>query len=348
MAPRRLRPGPPTALAALALVAAGCGSAPPDGSAAAPAADTVKVVASTDVYGAIARAVGGDRVDVVSIIDAPGTDPHEYEATPADAAQVTDAAIVIGNGGGYDAFVPQLVESAGGRAHLIDVSALAGNEEPAGEQEHAGEEPSTHAGEEPGAHAGEEPGAHAGEEPGAHEHGTGNEHVWYELPAMATLAETLAAELGEASPADAATFTANAAAFGDGIAGLQARVDAIRAAHEGTRVAVTEPLPLYLLEDAGLVNAAPEGFTQAIEEGSDPPAATVAEMLALFSGRPVEALVLNTQTQSPATDRVRQAAEAAGVPVVEMGETLAEGQNDYLVWMETQIDALASALSAAP
>ena len=335
MAPRRRRLGPPTALAALTLVAAGCGSAPPDGSAAAPAADTVKVVASTDVYGAIAQAVGGDRVEVVSIIDAPGTDPHEYEATPADAAEVTDAAIVIGNGGGYDAFVPQLVESAGGQAHLIDVSALAGREEPAGEEGHA-------------AHAGEEPGAHAGEEPGAHEHGTGNEHVWYELPAMASLAGTLAAELGETSPADAATFTANAAAFGDGIAGLQARVDEIRAANEGTRVAVTEPLPLYLLEDAGLVNAAPEAFTQAIEEGTDPPAAAVAEMLALFSGRPVEALILNTQTQSPVTDRVRQAAEAAGVPVVEMGETLAEGRNDYLTWMETQIDALASALSTAP
>lgn len=336
MPPRRLRLGPPAALAALALVATGCGSAPPDGSTAAPAAGTVKVVTSTDVYGAIARAVGGDRVEVVSIIDAPGTDPHEYEATPADAAEVTDAAIVIGNGGGYDDFVPQLVESAGGQAHLIDVSALAGHGEPAGEAGHAG-------------HAGEEPGSHAGEEPGAHAHGTGNEHVWYELPAMATLAETLAAELGEASPADAAAFTADAAAFTDGIAGLQARVDEIRAAHEGSRVAVTEPLPLYLLEDAGLVNVTPEAFTQSTEEGSDPPAAAVAEMLELFRGPdPVDALVLNTQTQSPVTDQVRQAAEAAGVPVVEMGETLAEGQNDYLAWMEAQIDALAAALSAAP
>ena len=37
-------------------------------------------------------------------------------------------------------------------------------------------------------------------------------------------------------------------------------------------MAITEPVPLYLVQDAGLVNATPEEFSEAAEEGTDPPA----------------------------------------------------------------------------
>src|SRR5690349_19255752 len=85
------RTAPLAAAAGLAAVLAGCGSG---GSAAAPtavpapaptAAPAVRVVASTNVYGSIVSAVGGDRVAVTSIIRNPDADPHEYESTPADA-----------------------------------------------------------------------------------------------------------------------------------------------------------------------------------------------------------------------------------------------------------------------
>jgi zinc/manganese transport system substrate-binding protein len=73
----------------------------------------------------------------------------------------------------------------------------------------------------------------------------------------------------------------------------------------------------------------------------------VAEVLELFApgGEPVRALIVNAQTQTPTTDQVRQAAEAGGVPVVEMSETLPEGQPDYLTWMSAQVDALTAALN---
>lgn len=67
-------------------------------------------------------------------------------------------------------------------------------------------------------------------------------------------------------------------------------------------------------------------------------------MLALFGDDPVQALILNTQTQSAVTDQVREAAEAAEVAVVEMSETLTTP--DYLDWMGGQIQALAAALEA--
>lgn len=312
-----------TALAVLTLAGCGSGAEPPADAPAQPAEDTaLPVVASTNVYGSIVEAVGGDRVSVESLIDDPSADPHSYESTPADAAAVARARLVVVNGGGYDDFLTQLVESSGGSATVVDVAAVSGLA-PAEEAHAEGEE-------------------HADEH--GHEHGGFNEHLWYSLPTVQALATRLAADLGAADPAGAAEFTANAEAFNGRVAELITRAQAIGTAHPGARVAVTEPVPGYLIQAAGLTDATPPEFTEAIEEDSDPPAAALQETLALFSGDPVRALVVNAQTGTPSTDQVRQAAQTAGVPVVEMTETLPEGAGDYVAWMGAQIDALAGAL----
>ena len=74
---------------------------------------TVPVVASTDVYGAVVQAVGGDRVTVTSLISDPAADPHSYEAPPAAAAAVARARLVVVNGGGYDEFAERLTAGPG-------------------------------------------------------------------------------------------------------------------------------------------------------------------------------------------------------------------------------------------
>lgn len=301
-----------TFLGLLTLTTVACGS---DEAAGSPAADTastpttagpIAVVASTDVYGSIVERIGGKAVAVTSIIDDDGADPLEYESTPADAAAISRAQVVVFNGNGYDDFMPQLVEAADVDL-VVDVSTLSGLQ-----AEAAGEE--------------------------------FNEHMWYDLPTVQKLAVTLADDLGRMRPDAAPSFRDNAAAFTGELDGLTTRLSDIAAAHRDARVAVTEPLANHLLADAGLVNAAPEDFQEAVEEGADPPAAVLKEMLALFQGTPVEVLVLNTQTQSAVTDRVVQAAERAGVPVVEMSETLRG--TDYPSWMGAQIKALEQALGA--
>jgi zinc/manganese transport system substrate-binding protein len=173
-----------------------------------------------------------------------------------------------------------------------------------------------------------------------------NEHVWYSLPTMKTLATRIAADLAAEDPASGPTFTANAVGFGERIDAIAAKVDGLRATHTGERVAVTEPVPLYLTGAAGLVNATPREFTEAVEEDTDPPAGALAQTLALFGTDPVRVLLVNRQTRTPVTDRVEQAARAAGVPVVEVGETLPAGVDDYVAWMSSQVDALASALGS--
>jgi zinc/manganese transport system substrate-binding protein len=75
-----------------------------------PAEDgVISVVASTNVYGDIARTVGGDLIEVTSLIADPSQDPHSFEADARAQLAVSKADIVIENGGGYDPFMQQLL-----------------------------------------------------------------------------------------------------------------------------------------------------------------------------------------------------------------------------------------------
>jgi zinc/manganese transport system substrate-binding protein len=69
------------------------------------------VVASTNVWGSVASAVTGDHTSVQSVISNPAADPHSFELTPADAAAIADASLVVYNGGGYDHWIDDVLSS---------------------------------------------------------------------------------------------------------------------------------------------------------------------------------------------------------------------------------------------
>lgn len=75
----------------------------------------IQIVASTNVWGSIAAAIGGDKVEVTSIIDNANKDPHSYEATARDQLAVEKADLVIANGGGYDDFIDTMSQAAGNK-----------------------------------------------------------------------------------------------------------------------------------------------------------------------------------------------------------------------------------------
>lgn len=107
------------ALAALALLAAGCGS---DGGSAAPG--QVKVVATTTQLGDFVRAVGGERAKVVQLLR-PNTDPHDYEPRPSDVRATADARVVFVNGDDLDHWMGNVVEQSGGTPAVVDLGASA-------------------------------------------------------------------------------------------------------------------------------------------------------------------------------------------------------------------------------
>jgi zinc/manganese transport system substrate-binding protein len=299
---------------ALMLLLAGCSSTGTGQASASTGTGTVEVAASTDVYGDIVHAIGGDRVHVTPIIHSASQDPHSYQATTQDKLTVSKARILIENGGGYDDFFSSLAaDSTAGDQQVINVTKLSGLAPEAGTAT-----------------------------PGAPETEF-NEHLWYNFDTMTAFADALSGELARIDPAGAATFTANADGFKAELGKLKDRTAALKARRGGEAVAITEPVPLYLLEAAGLVNKTPDEYSHAIEAGQDVPVPVLQETLDLISGKAVKMLAYNDQTEGPQTKELKYAATSAGVPVVDFTETLPEGQN-YLQWMSANVDHIEKAL----
>ena len=298
-------------LAVSTLALAGCSAPTPDDG-------VLRIVASTNVYGSIAQAIAGDHAEVTSIITSPDQDPHDYEATARDQLAISKADIVIENGGGYDPFIDMLLSSSGSD-HVVVLNAV----ELSGllEEDHD----------------------HDSEEEG-HGHIEGfNEHIWYSLPAMERLAGKIAEELTTADSANAAQYEQNLKAFEGRLNELESQVRALHERFNGEGTAITEPVPLYLLEGIGLVNRTPAAFSEAVEAGTDVPPAALQQALAVLETHQVRLLVYNEQTSGPEMDQLIAAAGQAGVPAIPVAETLPEGK-DYLSWMDGNLAAIATAL----
>jgi zinc/manganese transport system substrate-binding protein len=175
----------------------------------------------------------------------------------------------------------------------------------------------------------------------------GNEHYWYDLPTVAQVAGELASRLAELRPSAKASFVANADEFDRRIDDLEAAVGRIAEAHAGKRVVVTEPVAHYLLDYAKLTDVTPAEFVDAVEEETDPPAAAVAQVQQVVSAHQAAVLVHNPQTETPVVTDLLGKARAAGIPAVDLTETLPDGQ-DYVTWMGKQIQALSDALGRKP
>jgi zinc/manganese transport system substrate-binding protein len=331
-------------IAVATLVLAGC--------SATPAADdttdgTVAVVASTNVYGDIVEQIGGDLVSVTSLITSAAQDPHSYEASAQDQLAISKAALIIENGGGYDPFIDTLVSASGNvDAEVItasDASGLLDEDDEHAADEHSDEE---HADEAAAEGATEE--EHSEEEHSdddGHNHIEGfNEHIWYSIHGIEHVAEEIAHHLEELDADNAAVYASNLQEFLTQLGDLETQAEELHSSTEGMGVAITEPVPLYLLEEAGLTNQTPDEFSEAIEEGTDVAPVVLQETLALFESDSVQLLAYNEQTAGPETEQVLEAAEAAGVPVVSFTETLPDGA-DYISWMTDNLEAISAAVT---
>ena len=296
----------------LALALAACSSGGSESGAStgastsggADASGQVQVLASTNVWGDVAAQIGGEHVAVTSIISDPSADPHSFQSSARNQLALSKAALMIENGGGYDDFMQTMLASAASSAPVINAVDVSGLAPTDGEL---------------------------------------NEHVWYDFPTVTKVADEIATQLASIDPANASAYQANAATFNQSVADLSTQVAAIKAAHDGAPVAITEPVPLYLLDAAGLDNVTPGEFSEAIENETDVPAAVMDQTLKLFSTKQVKVLVYNEQTSGPQTEQVVDAAKAGGIPAVPVTETLPDGQ-DYLSWMQANIRALSQAL----
>src|SRR5436305_300825 len=108
-----------------------------------------------------------------------------------------------------------------------------------------------------------------------------------------------------AEPAKADGLHQRATAFDAQVDRVAARTAAIGRARPGSQVISTEPIAHYLLRTAGIADVTPQDFVAAIENESDPSAASLVQVGDALSAEQVSALVFNPQTESPVVEGLR-------------------------------------------
>ena len=146
------------------------------------APDKLRVVATFSILGDFVKSVGGDRVEVTSLVG-PNGDAHVYQPTPADAKTIGDAKVVFTNGLGFEGWMTRLVKASGTKAPVVVAT------------------------------RGIKPRRMAAGADHDHEHGGTDPHAWQSVANAKVYVANIRDALVKADPAGKAAYEANAAAY---------------------------------------------------------------------------------------------------------------------------------------
>jgi zinc/manganese transport system substrate-binding protein/manganese/iron transport system substrate-binding protein len=169
-------------LTLVAVPAAGCSGSGGDGDASG---GELSVVATTTQVADLAANVGGDQVQVTSLLK-PGVDAHDYEPSPADIDALAQADLVVQNGVGLEEWLDDIIESSGYDGPVVDASQGVTLRQVEGEPD---------------------------------------PHIWQDPGNARQMAATIERGLATAEPAAAAGFEANLAAYTKQLEALDAEVE---------------------------------------------------------------------------------------------------------------------------
>lgn len=288
----------------------GCATGSPSraGAGGAPAGGNVlSVVATTNVWGSIAAQLGGSRVDEVSIIANPDTDPHDYEPTPADARTIARAQVVVTNGVGYDPWADKLLAAnpvAGRR--LLNVGQLVGV--PRGGNPHRWYSPSD------------------------------VRRVIDELSRDYQAADPAGASYFDGQKQHY---------LSQGLARYTRLIADIKARYAGTPIGVSESIFSPLAEALGLRVITPPSFLKAISEGAEVSAVDKTAIDQQIASKAIKVYVFNSQNSTPDIAAQVEACKKQGIPVAAVTETLFPATATFQDWQADQLKGLQTALHQA-
>ena len=295
------------------------------------------VYATTNVWGSVAKAVGGDKVNVIVGVDDLSQDPHDYQATAIDKLNITKSAVMLVNGGGYDDWGMSLAESVSHKPVVINAVALSGlspntdnaADESAGEHQHDTQHEIKTAHPQPSDHP--------------HVHGAFNDHVFFSLDTAKKVAEAVNKQLAATSPANQAIYAKNTQHFIQQIDALKVKAKQIGQQKAITAFA-TEPVTGYLLADMGIKDVTPKAYVVQSETDAGVSVKVLNDSKSLLSNKQVGLLVVNAQTEDATSKQLITLAKASTVPVVAVYETLPDGVTSYTQFIEKSLDDFAAAM----
>ena len=265
----------------------------------------IVAVGAENEYANVIQQVGGKYVQVSAIMSNPNTDPHTFEASASVARLVSSAQLVVQNGVGYDTFMNTIENAAPSSSRKVVTV-----------QDLLGLPDSTP-----------------------------NPHLWYKPSTMPAVANAVAADLAALQPAHASFFKAQAADFISSLSSWDSAIAAFKAKYAGTPVATTEPVADYMLQAVGAGNMTPWALQADIMNGTDPSAQDVAAQRSLFAQHKVKVFLYNQQVTDSLTESFISLAQANGIPVVGVYETMPEPGYDYQSWMLAEVQDLQKAVT---
>ena len=233
----------------------------------APAQDKLKVLATFSILGDFVKNVGGDRIEVATLVG-PNSDAHVYAPAPADAKKVADAKVVIVNGLGYEGWMSRLVKASGSKAPVVVASK----------------------------------GVKERKAPGGHGHGGADPHAWQSVANAKVYVANIRDALIAADPASKAAYEANATAYLGKLDALDADVKAAVAAIPADRrkIISTHDAFGYFQQAYGVEFIAPQG----VSTEAEPSARDVARIITQVKKQKIPAVFLENIADPRLMERI--------------------------------------------
>ena len=276
-------------------------------SSATSSSGKLNVVAAEDFWGSIAEQLGGEKVAVMNIITNPAADPHDYEPTSEDAKTLAGAQMSIVNGIGYDEWASKLL-AASPESSRTELT------------------------------VGDVLGLKDGDNP----------HQWYSPISVHKVIDAIVADYKEALPGNDAYFDEQQEAFEtEGLAEYNELISQITFTYSGTPVGASESIFEPLAPSLGLKLITPKGFMDGIAEGTEPTPSEKASADEQIKDHLIKLWVYNSQNATPDVKRLNEEAEAAGIPIATVTETMTPEGASFQQWMARELKGIEAALAKA-
>jgi len=242
----------------------------------------IRVISAENQYGSVAKLIGGDKVDVTSIIENASSDPHSFVATTKNARLVYDAQVVIYNGADYDVWIDPLINNAHDSTKIIEIAKLK-----TFQKDKFGINP----------------------------------HLWYDPTVFPLLATKLTAEFSKIDPQNKEYFEKKLVEFEGRYQKVYAVINKLNKIYKGTPVTATEPLFGYMADSIGLKMMGLK-FQWTIMNDAEPNPKTVISYNDLFTTNSVDVVFYNYQVSDNVTENILTLADKNNVSIVGLTETM--------------------------
>jgi zinc/manganese transport system substrate-binding protein len=274
-----------------------------------------KVVATFSILADLAKNVGGDRVEVSSLVG-PDGDAHVYAPTPADGRRLADAALVVANGLKLEGWMGRLIRSSGTKARIVEA---AKGVLPIKAEEH-----------------GHDHGGHAEVNP----------HAWQSVANAKIYVANIRDGLIAADPAGKASYEANAAAYLARLDELDAEIRAAvgRIPRDRRKIITSHDAFGYFQKAYGIAFVAPQGVSTEAEAS----AKDVGRIIQQIRRERIPAVFLETITDPRLAERIaKESGAKVGGRLYSDALSAPDGPaGTYIDMMRHNIRALGAALSS--